>query len=34
VRVAVVGAGVVGMSTTVALLDAGHHVDCLELGAI
>lgn len=34
VRIAVVGAGVVGMSTTAALLDAGHQVDCFESGAI
>jgi sarcosine oxidase len=34
VRIAVVGAGVVGMSTTAALLDSGHQVDCYESGTI
>jgi sarcosine oxidase len=30
VRIAVVGGGVVGMSTTAALIDAGHDVACFE----
>jgi sarcosine oxidase len=34
VRIAVVGAGVVGMSTAAALLDAGHQVECFESGTI
>jgi sarcosine oxidase len=34
VRIAVVGAGVVGTSTTAALLGAGHEVDCFEPGTI
>jgi sarcosine oxidase len=34
VRIAVVGAGVVGMSTAAALLDSGHQVDCFESGTI
>jgi sarcosine oxidase len=34
VRIAVVGAGVVGMSTAAALLDAGHQVTTYESGSI
>ncbi|MGI5128410.1 FAD-dependent oxidoreductase [Pseudonocardia sp. CA-107938] len=33
-KIAVVGGGVVGMSATVALLDAGHDVTCYEPGPI
>jgi len=34
VRIAVVGAGVVGMSASAALLEAGQDVTCYEAGAI